>query len=110
MPLRPNGGREMSVTSVDTKAAPGAADNDEDDKAKAGRLWVVGAIMAVAAILSGFYAIDEYSAGTTAIVKTANDDAGDFQSVFRDLVQARFRVLGLAADVMLRDRTAIEAF
>jgi signal transduction histidine kinase len=110
MPLRPDGGQEMSVTSVDTKAAPGAADSDDNDKSSAGRLWVVGAIMAVAAILSGFYAIDEYSAGTTAIVRTANDDAGDFQSVFRDLVQARFRVLGLAADVMLQDRTAIEAF
>ena len=100
----------MSVASIGPQAASGATGDEEDRKANAGRLWVVAAIVAVSAILSGFYAIDEYAAGTGAAIKTARDDAGDFQSVFQDLMQARFRVLGLAADVMLQDRTAMEAF
>lgn len=100
----------MNVTSVGPQAVSGATGDEEDRKADAGRLWVVAAIVAVSAILSGFYAIDEYAAGTGAAIKTARDDAGDFQSVFQDLMQARFRVLGLAADVMLQDRTAMEAF
>ena len=98
----------MSVASIDNKAVLGATEDDR--KANAGRLWVVGAIVAVSAILSSFYAIDEYAAGTGAVVKIAHDDAGDFQSVFQDLMQARFRVLGLAADVMLQDSVTMEAF
>jgi signal transduction histidine kinase len=100
----------MSVTSINAPAVSGAADNDEKSRAGAGRLWVVGTIVAVAAILSGFYGINEYAAGTGAVVKTTRDDAGDFESVFRDFMKAQFHALGLAADVMLQDSLSIEAF
>jgi len=61
-------------------------------------------------VIAGFYAIDGYSAGTGTVVNNVNSNAGRFESMFRDLLAARFRVMMLAADVMLQDGVAIEAF
>jgi hypothetical protein len=57
------GDKAMSVTSVDQKAAAGAAD-DDSDRGSGGRLWILSAIVAGAAVLAGFYGVDAYSAGT----------------------------------------------
>jgi signal transduction histidine kinase len=100
----------MSVTSVEGRATSGAADRDEKSRTGAARLWAIGAVVAVAAILSGFYGINQYAAGTGTVVKAANDDAGDFESVFGDLMKARFRFLEVAADVLLQDSLLVEAF
>jgi len=74
------------------------------------KLVVVVGVMAAAAVLSAFYAINEYANGTGAIVKNADRNADRFEAVFRDLVQARFRAMNIAADVMLQSRVTIEAF
>jgi len=68
----------MSVTSAD----------DSEGKS-GGRLWIMSAIVAGAAVLAGFYGIDAYSAGTNAAVATSSDDSKDFETVFRDLLQQR---------------------
>jgi signal transduction histidine kinase len=99
----------MSVATFDPKGAPGAA-NDGGETSKAGRLWIMSAIVAGAAVLAGFFGIDAYSAGTSAAIQTDNDSAKDFESIFNDLLKQRFHVMGLAAEVMLQDRTAMEAF
>ena len=100
----------MSSTSDVSKTGATARVDEEDRKAEASRPWILAAIVAIAGILAAFSGINDYVASTGAVVRTARDDAGDFQSVFQDLIQARFRVLGLAADVMLQDRAAVEAF
>ena len=97
----------MSMTSVDAGLAPGTAGASKADR---GRVWVIGLIVVIAAILSGFFAINEYASGTGAIVRSANNNAGRFETIFRDLVQARYRAMGLAADVMLQSRVTIEPF
>ena len=89
----------MSVTSAD----------DSEGKS-GGRLWIMSAIVAGAAVLAGFYGIDAYSAGTNAAVATSSDDSKDFETVFRDLLQQRSLVMSLAADVLLQDTTTMEAF
>ena len=99
----------MSVTSVDQKAAAGAADDDSDGKT-GGRLWILSAIVAGAAVLAGFYGIDTYSAGTNAAVATSSDNAKDFETVFRDLLKQRSLVMSIAAEVLLQDTTTMEAF
>ena len=100
----------MSSIGVASKAAADARGDDEERRADAARPWMIAAIVAISGILSAFYGINHYVSETHAVLKTARDDAGDFQSVFQDLLQARFRVLGLAADIMLQDQVAVEAF
>ena len=99
----------MSVTSVDQKAAAGTADDDSDGKT-GGRLWILSAIVAGAAVLAGFYGIDAYSAGTNAAVATSSDNAKDFETVFRDLLKQRSLAMSMAADVLRQDTTTMEAF
>jgi signal transduction histidine kinase len=99
----------MSVTSVDPKAAAGTAD-DDGERRIGGRLWILSAIVAGAAVLAGFYGIDAYSAGTNAAVATSSDDSKDFETVFRDLLKQRSLVMSMAADVLLQDTTTMEAF
>lgn len=85
---------------------------DDDDSGKRGgsRLWILGAIVAGAAVLASFYGIDAYSAGTRAAIQTSSDDAKDFETVFRDLLKQRSLVVSMAADVLLQDTTTMEAF
>lgn len=97
----------MGLTTLDTRVA---ADNRVQGEPRAGRVWPFAGILALAGLFAGFYGIDSYFAGTGAIVGNVNSNAGRFESVFRDLLAARFRVMGLAADVMLQDSVAIEAF
>lgn len=99
----------MSVTSVDPTAAAGTAD-DDGDRRSGGRLWILSAIVAGAAVLAGFYGIDAYSAGTNAAIATSSDDSKDFETVFRDLLKQRSLVMSMAADVLLQDTTTMEAF
>ena len=91
----------MSVSGVD---------KDDSDKPGAGRLWILSAIVAGAALLAGFFGIDSYSAGTHAAVATSRDNAKDFETVFRDLLKQRSLIMSIAADVLLQDTTTMEAF
>lgn len=92
----------MSVTS--------SLDDDDSGKRGDGRLWILGAIVAGAAVLAGFYGMDAYSAGTRAAIQDSVDNAKDFETVFRDLLKQRSQVMSMAADVMLQDTTTMEAF
>lgn len=94
----------MSATTVTVAPAARAA------KAGGGRTWLVAAAVAVAALLSGFYGVNEYAAGTGALVASANRNAGRFDATFRELVAARYRALGIAADTMLQSRVTVAAF
>ncbi|CAN5910388.1 hypothetical protein BH11PSE3_BH11PSE3_30210 [soil metagenome] len=99
----------MSLATFDAKVGS-ATVSDDGDTPKAGRLWILSAIVAGAGILSAFYGIDAYSAGTSAAIQTSSDNAKDFETVFRDLLKQRFHVMDMGADVMLRDSAAMEAF
>ncbi|MBF0190964.1 MAG: hypothetical protein HQL99_07395 [Magnetococcales bacterium] len=67
-------------------------------------------IILVATGLAGFYAINEYASTTGAVLKRTNDNAEQFETVFRDLLQARMRAMNLASEVMLQSRVTVEAF
>jgi signal transduction histidine kinase len=86
------------------------ATGDDGERSTSGRLWILGAIVAGAAVLAGFYGIDAYSAGTNAAVTQSTDDAKDFETVFRDLLKQRSQVMSMAAEVLLQDTTTMEAF
>jgi hypothetical protein len=98
----------MSATSA-AIAAP-AAGSPAAAGANSGRWMVVSLIVAAAAILSAFYGINEYASGTGAIVRSANSNHTRFEAIFRDLIQARYRTLNIAAETMLQSRVTVEAF
>ncbi|GEP53812.1 hypothetical protein RSO01_09780 [Reyranella soli] len=87
-----------------------SVDDDDSGRRSGGRLWILGAIVAGAAVLAGFYGMDTYSAGTNAAIQTSSDNAKDFETVFRDLLKQRSLVMSMAADVLLQDTTTMEAF
>ncbi|MBF0340776.1 MAG: hypothetical protein HQL95_07405 [Magnetococcales bacterium] len=72
--------------------------------------WVMLLIVLLAAGVAGFYGINEYASGTGAVLKTTNANAGQFETVFRDLLQGRFRAMNIASEVMLQSRVTVEAF
>ena len=92
----------MAVATMD---GPG-----EQAGAGSGKWWGVLLIALMAGVLSGFYAINEYAAGTGAIFKNADANADRFEAIFRDLTQARFRAMNIASEVMLQSRVTVEAF
>jgi signal transduction histidine kinase len=96
----------MSVASLELGGTGASAEKKE----RAANRWVIVAVVAVSAVLSAFYAINEYASGTGTIVKQANSNAGRFETIFRDLVAARYRAMGLAADTMLQSARTIEPF
>ena len=96
----------MSVPSAAISAVAG----DTAGKAGANRWLIVFIIVVVAGVLSAFYGINEYASGTGAIVKSANNNSARFEAIFRDLMQARYRALNIAAEVMLQSRVTVEAF
>ena len=80
------------------------------DKSGSGKWFMVFAIVVGAGILSSFYAVNDYASGTGAIVKSANNNSARFEAIFRDLMQARYRTLNIAAETMLQSRVTVEAF
>ena len=89
-------------------AAPGITDSA--GKSGASRWLAIAGIVVAAAVLAGFYAVNEYASSTGAIVKSAANNSTRFQAIFNDLLQARYRTLNIAAEVMLQSRVTVEAF
>jgi signal transduction histidine kinase len=88
-------------------AAPAAG---TAEKAGSGRWIVVAAIIAAAGILSAFYGINDYAANTGEVLKNANANHSRFEAVFKDLRDARYRTLNIAAAVLMQSRLTLEPF
>lgn len=97
----------MNATSV---AITGTAPELAKEKVGSGKWFFVFAIVVAAGIVSGFYAVNDYASGTGAIVKSANNNSARFEAIFRDIMQARYRALNIAAETMLQSRVTVEAF
>lgn len=91
-----------------TPAANGSA--PEKQATATSRWWAVTLVVVASGVLSAFYGINEYASGTGAIIKAANTNHERFEAIFRDLKDARFRALNLAAATLLQSRVTVEAF
>ncbi|MBF0124849.1 MAG: hypothetical protein HQL60_05905 [Magnetococcales bacterium] len=83
---------------------------EKQSQPDSGKWWVVILIILLSGAVSAFYAINEYATKTGSVIKSAHTSAEQFELVFRELVQARFRALNLASEVMLQSRVTVEAF
>ena len=70
---------------------------------------IIGLVLG-SALISIFYATSTYKSQTDHDVELASTRASLFEEVFTQLKQARFRSMGLAADIMVRDREFIDPF
>ena len=70
---------------------------------------VIGLVLG-SALISIFYATSTYKSKTDHEVELASTRASLFEEVFTQLKQARFRSMGLAADIMLQNRAVIDPF
>ena len=98
----------VSAVSIPTASsqAPGAGKS-------AGVLRNVIAIIAIAiaaGLLAGVFASNEYKTSSADLVQQTEHSAEHYQSIFTDLVAARYRAMNLAAEVMLQSRVTLDAF
>ena len=62
------------------------------------------------ALISIFYATSSYKTQTENVVELADGRSKQFEVVFTELKQARFRAMGIGADTLLRSRVTIDPF
>ncbi|MBT8546861.1 hypothetical protein G6732_08335 [Polynucleobacter paneuropaeus] len=62
------------------------------------------------ALISIFYATSTYKTQTEHVVELADGRSKQFEVVFTELKQARFRAMGIGADTLLRNRVTIDPF
>lgn len=91
-----------------TVAAPVAT--DKPARSAGSKVWLVIASVLAGAVIAGFYGINEYASGTSAVIAENERNAARFNATFTELVQARYRALNLAADTMLQSRVTVAAF
>ena len=70
---------------------------------------VTGLILG-SALISIFYATSTYKTQTEHVVELADGRSKQFEVVFNELKQARFRAMGIGADTLLRSRVTIDPF
>ncbi|MBF0419823.1 MAG: hypothetical protein HQL78_06610 [Magnetococcales bacterium] len=108
-----NGENKVSPKNTwDARSSWKKHDRQQQDKTvpAGGKWWIMFLILLSAVGISGFYAINEYAANTEKVIKNTTAKAVQFESIFGDLVQARFRAMNIAADTMLQSRVTVEAF
>jgi len=62
------------------------------------------------ALISIFYATSSYKTQTENVVELADARSKQFEVVFTELRQARFRAMGIGADTLLRSRVTMDPF
>jgi len=70
---------------------------------------VVGLVLG-SALISIFYATSTYKTQTEHVVELADGRAKQFEVVFTELKQARFRAMGIGADTLLQSRVTMDPF
>jgi len=70
---------------------------------------VIGLILG-SALISIFYATSSYKTQTEHVVELADGRSKQFEVVFNELKQARFRAMGIGADTLLRSRVTMDPF
>ena len=72
--------------------------------------WLLTAILIGIAIPIFFIGMNDYRSRTSNIVAGATSDSVKFETVFSELVQARFRAMDIAATSLLQSRVIVNAF
>jgi len=71
---------------------------------------IIAAILALCSVISLFYGASFYKSETEKYIDLTNSRSKQFEVVFNELVKARFRAMGIAADTLLQSKVTIEPF
>jgi hypothetical protein len=75
-----------------------------------GRWLIILFVLVIAACISGFYAINEYSSGTAIQIKQSKENSDRFESIYKDASERRLSKLRLGVDLLLEDKEIVAAF
>jgi hypothetical protein len=100
---------EFTQNSTADKTTPLSVANVPQLKHKLSAGLIVGLIFG-AALISIFYATSSYKTQTEHVVELADGRSKQFEVVFTELKQARFRAMGIGADTLLQSRVTMDPF
>ena len=73
-------------------------------------IGLVAGLILGSALVSIFYATSTYKTQTEHVVELADGRAKQFEVVFTELKEARFRAMGIGADTLLKSRVTMDPF
>jgi hypothetical protein len=100
---------ELTQDSAANKIISPSVTNAPQLKHKLSAGLIVGLVLG-AALISIFYATSSYKTQTEHVVELADGRAKQFEVVFNELKQARFRAMGIGADTLLQSRVTMDPF
>lgn len=76
-----------------------------------GGQWLAVVVMVVIASLSaGFYGVNDYAGNTDSMIRHATVNAERFETVYRDMAEARLNTLRMGIAILVEDPEIISAF
>ena len=100
---------ETTQDSAKDKMTPAGFANAPQAKQKLSAGLIVSLILG-SALVSIFYATSSYKTQTEHVIELADGRSKQFEVVFNELKQARFRAMGIGADTLLRSRVTMDPF
>jgi len=100
----------MSIQKQDSEQPAGNVKPRPNQVKRTLNLGLVISLVLGAALISTFYGTSAYKTQTEHVVELADGRSKQFEVVFNELLQARFRSMGIGADTLLQSRVTIEPF
>jgi len=100
---------EMTQDNTADKSLPLGVVNTVQTKQKLSVGLIIGLILG-SALISIFYATSSYKTQTEHVIEMADGRSKQFEVVFNELKNARFRAMGIGADTLLQSRVTIDPF
>ena len=73
-------------------------------------IGIIASIVVLCAVISLFYGASFYKSATQHAIELVNGRSKQFEVVFNELLKARLRAMGIAADTLLQSKVTIEPF
>jgi len=64
-------------------------------------IWILAGLILVALLISGFVGISQYKKSTNHLIELTDSRGKQFETLFDELKKARFRAMGIGADMLL---------
>jgi signal transduction histidine kinase len=71
---------------------------------------IIAVILALSSVISIFYGASSYKSETEKFIDLTNARSKQFEVVFNELLKARYRAMGIAADTLLQSKVTLEPF
>lgn len=73
-------------------------------------IWILALLISISLLISGFIGISKYKLSTNHLLELADSRGKQFDTLFEELKKARFRAMGIGADMLLVSKRLNERF